>query len=228
MTAKGPTHDSTPAGERCAALSRDSSRWSGRAVTTPADPLEPDPTAATNVGASLPTVGLRRIVVRSAAGHECDQRQGGYEGGEHAHRRPRLGEISVHLRSVGIAQPRRVTHDVTHGDFSLWITSAKCLARPEGLEPPTPRFVVWCSIQLSYGRKQAAGCSGTSAAYQPPKAGSGVNGIGRHPPKQQQSGRTADTSNQPGRPAAKPPACPVRAGSTRPSPRCRPVRCPAP
>jgi hypothetical protein len=26
------------------------------------------------------------------------------------------------------------------------------LARPEGFEPPTPRFVVWCSVQLSYGR----------------------------------------------------------------------------
>ena len=26
------------------------------------------------------------------------------------------------------------------------------LARPERLELPTPRFVVWCSIQLSYGR----------------------------------------------------------------------------
>jgi hypothetical protein len=26
------------------------------------------------------------------------------------------------------------------------------LARPEGVEPPTPRFEVWCSIQLSYGR----------------------------------------------------------------------------
>ena len=26
------------------------------------------------------------------------------------------------------------------------------MARPEGFEPPTPRFVVWCSIQLSYGR----------------------------------------------------------------------------
>ena len=26
------------------------------------------------------------------------------------------------------------------------------LARPEGFEPPTPRFVVWYSIQLSYGR----------------------------------------------------------------------------
>jgi hypothetical protein len=26
------------------------------------------------------------------------------------------------------------------------------MARPEGLEPPTPRFEAWCSIQLSYGR----------------------------------------------------------------------------
>ena len=26
------------------------------------------------------------------------------------------------------------------------------LARPEGFEPPAPKFVVWCSIQLSYGR----------------------------------------------------------------------------
>src|SRR5579862_4476229 len=30
------------------------------------------------------------------------------------------------------------------------------LARPERLELPTPRFVVWCSIQLSYGRPRAA------------------------------------------------------------------------
>ena len=28
----------------------------------------------------------------------------------------------------------------------------KVLARPEGFRTPTPRFVVWCSIQLSYGR----------------------------------------------------------------------------
>jgi AAA domain len=29
---------------------------------------------------------------------------------------------------------------------------ANLLARPEGFEPPTPRSVVWCSVQLSYGR----------------------------------------------------------------------------
>ncbi len=33
------------------------------------------------------------------------------------------------------------------------------MARPEGFEPPTPRFVVWCSIQLSYGRKPVDDCS---------------------------------------------------------------------
>jgi hypothetical protein len=27
-----------------------------------------------------------------------------------------------------------------------------CVARSEGFEPPTPRFEVWCSIQLSYER----------------------------------------------------------------------------
>ena len=31
------------------------------------------------------------------------------------------------------------------------------LARPERLELPTPRFVVWCSIQLSYGRRGRGG-----------------------------------------------------------------------
>jgi hypothetical protein len=29
------------------------------------------------------------------------------------------------------------------------------LARSEGFEPPTPRFEVWCSIQLSYEREMA-------------------------------------------------------------------------
>jgi hypothetical protein len=28
------------------------------------------------------------------------------------------------------------------------------LARPERFELPTPKFVAWCSIQLSYGRKK--------------------------------------------------------------------------
>src|SRR5215469_15937413 len=31
------------------------------------------------------------------------------------------------------------------------------MARPRGFEPLTPRSVVWCSIQLSYGRLARAG-----------------------------------------------------------------------
>jgi hypothetical protein len=29
------------------------------------------------------------------------------------------------------------------------------MARPEGFEPPTTKFVAWYSIQLSYGREAA-------------------------------------------------------------------------
>ncbi len=35
------------------------------------------------------------------------------------------------------------------------------LARPERLELPTPRFVVWCSIQLSYGRSMPGAAPAT-------------------------------------------------------------------
>ena len=34
----------------------------------------------------------------------------------------------------------------------LLCAAVRRLARPEGFEPPTPRSVVWCSVQLSYGR----------------------------------------------------------------------------
>ncbi len=37
------------------------------------------------------------------------------------------------------------------GERSEFAVSEK-MARPRGFEPLTPRFVVWCSIQLSYGR----------------------------------------------------------------------------
>ena len=30
----------------------------------------------------------------------------------------------------------------------------RLVARPERFELPTPKFVAWCSIQLSYGRKK--------------------------------------------------------------------------
>jgi hypothetical protein len=37
-------------------------------------------------------------------------------------------------------------------NFTNISNSLKIMARPKGFEPLTPRFVVWCSIQLSYGR----------------------------------------------------------------------------
>src|SRR5438477_11496294 len=42
----------------------------------------------------------------------------------------------------------------------------RSLARPRGVEPLTPRSVVWCSIQLSYGRlcHAAAGMPAARAA----------------------------------------------------------------
>jgi hypothetical protein len=50
----------------------------------------------------------------------------------------------------------------------------KRLARPRGVEPLTPRSVVWCSIQLSYGRPPAshslAGGHNYSTAMQQGKA----------------------------------------------------------
>ena len=33
--------------------------------------------------------------------------------------------------------------------------TACVVARPERFELPTPKFVAWCSIQLSYGRRNA-------------------------------------------------------------------------
>ena len=49
--------------------------------------------------------------------------------------------------------------------------SPRQVARPEGLEPPTPRFVVWCSIQLSYGRSGRRGRSGPVPSRQGPTTG---------------------------------------------------------
>src|SRR5207248_8893817 len=48
----------------------------------------------------------------------------------------------------------------------------KCLikmARPRGVEPLTPRSVVWCSIQLSYGRLPSAGRRCAPATTTPPR-----------------------------------------------------------
>ena len=36
------------------------------------------------------------------------------------------------------------------------------MVRPERFELPTPKFVAWCSIQLSYGRKSEAKLCGVT------------------------------------------------------------------
>jgi hypothetical protein len=41
------------------------------------------------------------------------------------------------------------------------------MARPEGFEPPAPRFVVWCSIQLSYGRAGTGDIGARAGARNP-------------------------------------------------------------
>ena len=41
------------------------------------------------------------------------------------------------------------------------------MARPKGFEPLTPRFVVWCSIQLSYGRAREGDIGAGVAARNP-------------------------------------------------------------
>src|SRR5262245_4002946 len=49
-----------------------------------------------------------------------------------------------------------VTRQVTQGTALAKSTLPNrliLLARSEGFEPPTPRFEVWCSIQLSYERR---------------------------------------------------------------------------
>ena len=56
------------------------------------------------------------------------------------------------------------------------------MARPERFELPTPRFVVWCSIQLSYGRPVGAG-AGTVAGRRGLQGGRTLlklPGLGKH------------------------------------------------
>src|ERR1700731_3180000 len=48
--------------------------------------------------------------------------------------------------------------------------SLKRLARPRGVEPLTPRSVVWCSIQLSYWRLPRAGRRCPAATTTPPQS----------------------------------------------------------
>lgn len=50
---------------------------------------------------------------------------------------------------VGVTLPLHITVRGAVLPVLCWMAE---VARPKGFEPLTPRFVVWCSIQLSYGR----------------------------------------------------------------------------
>ena len=54
------------------------------------------------------------------------------------------------IRSQAAPDMRHVKSEKTAQKFRLNFN--KLVARSEGFEPPTPRFEVWCSIQLSYER----------------------------------------------------------------------------
>ena len=71
----------------------------------------------------------------------------------------RRGTYHITCRSSALAQERVLHRDCGHStDTAVFVRTTDTskllisLARPDGFEPPTPRFVVWCSIQLSYGR----------------------------------------------------------------------------
>ena len=48
-------------------------------------------------------------------------------------------------RNATPAQPTEGAHPPATGPLTQW-NQAASMVRPEGLEPPTPRSVVWCSI----------------------------------------------------------------------------------
>ena len=59
----------------------------------------------------------------------------------------RAKRVAATLKAVKEMRPTRTEIIVCTG-----LRTHGGLARPEGLEPPTPRFEAWYSIQLSYGR----------------------------------------------------------------------------
>ena len=86
------------------------------------------------------------------------------------------------------------------------------LARPERFELPTPRSVVWCSIQLSYGRRERGGVAEPRSWHNPRPASTQIppnccsNATRRTPDNSAQSDASGGSGNgiDPGR---NPPPC---------------------
>ncbi len=62
------------------------------------------------------------------------------------------------------------------------LVNTRKLARPRGVEPPTPRSVVWCSIQLSYGRvpRSLPACKGTQLLHRAAESKADQRAGGKH------------------------------------------------
>ena len=73
------------------------------------------------------------------------------------------------------------------------------LVRPEGLEPPTPRFEAWCSIQLSYGRTRPDDTAAGAGSPRPSVTRSGSAGACSRP----RPGGRRRPSPRPGSPAGR-------------------------
>ena len=67
-------------------------------------------------------------------------------------------DLEVGVRHFQHSVAPNVSHALPNRDFwearadGVSVNSLKILARPKRFELLTPKFVVWCSIQLSYGR----------------------------------------------------------------------------
>ena len=113
---------------------------------------------------ALPPHSISPKIFFSEIAHSCFQVASAAAAG--------VGGLSIypggpcHLHSIS---PKIFFSEIAHSCFQVASAakvsgSKKCcwkkftsryremMARPNGFEPLTPRFVVWCSIQLSYGR----------------------------------------------------------------------------
>ena len=101
--------------------------------------------------------GMRRGDQRRQPARECRGNRPIVDRPHHRHARvDRFGRarlkrrVGAARRGAGGERKDRDEREVPHR-----VGTKGKMARPEGFEPPAPKFVVWCSIQLSYGRADA-------------------------------------------------------------------------